>query len=151
MTTLAINTLDNTITQKLHIERSSILLGCRIPIIKVGILTDGNLTITLKLNDTQIHQQSITYQELNELGLYWQGMKAFQFPHPISLRKVNRTSLFDLDIEISTTCTMSGSIYLGLVKEPHPVRVANPGVDFGDNPNRDIWTNPYKIDLVVYK
>lgn len=156
MSTLAVRILDEVVTQRVNIPRSKMIAGFRLSIIKVGTLTDGELNLDVKLNGNVIATKSYSYQELNTLGNYWHGMKAFEFDNPVTLRILSTTDYLTLDLEISTTSSFTDNVYLGLVHEPHPINVnhleGEPYYEtYGNNPSRDVWNNPIKVDMVILK
>lgn len=156
MTTLAIHSLDETVTQRIHITKPKIILGFKVNLIKVGLLTDGNLILRLKHSGGTFGTVTIPYTELNLLGTNWHGQKAFQFDAPININLLYDIDTFYLDVEISTTCTQTKYIYLGLIHEPHPVNI-NHLTDqpyyptYGNDPTIDVWNNPYTIDMITLK
>lgn len=156
MTTLATHLLDTTITQPIRILSSKVIVGIRINLMKVGVLTNGQLTLNVKYLGNIIKTVAIDYTDLNLLGNYWHGMKAFEFDAPLSIKKLSTSSELVLNLEFSTTCTQTNDIYLGLIHEPHPNNVHHLTGEpyyptYGNDSSRDVWNNPYSVDVVILK
>lgn len=148
---LAVDTLDTTKKVTCFFEDSKTLVGCRIHLIKIGTLTDGDLILTVKVNGNQIYQKSIGYETLNTLGNFWHGFKEFQFDKVQSVKKVSTQEKNIVVFEFSTTCTMTDTVYLGLVKETLPTTPIEYTVQPIGSPEHDIWINPFGFELYTYK
>jgi hypothetical protein len=74
---LATNSLDNNspISQKIYLSRSTMIAGFRSHFLKVGSLTDGLLTLDVKVDGVLVTSLTKTYSVMNALGSNWLGVQ----------------------------------------------------------------------------
>lgn len=153
---LAINTLENNspVTQKLFLNKTASILGVRIHLLKVGVLTDGKLQLRIKINSSTVLEIEKNFTELNQLGNYWHGLFAFPLasPLPINVLPKNGSTLIELEFKMFDH-TNSNSNYVALVHSADPTTKIkhNETLDYyssyGTSPSNDIWNNPYGIEV----
>lgn len=156
MSILAVNSLQDSIavTQTIYTSRNITVDGIRVHMLKLGVLTDGTITLLVKVNGTTVKTLTKSYTEFNTLGTEWHGMKSWAFDNPLIIKRL--PTLTENTIEFVLTIsshTDSDTVFLSIVKSSDVVgtiRHIPAGsyyATYGADSAEDVYNNPYDIEL----
>jgi hypothetical protein len=160
MSTFATRNMSNNenIPFKIWFKDNRDFIGLRLHIVKVGVLTDGLLTINVTANSQTIATVTKTYQDINLLGTNWHGMLSLPFSAPVPIR-IDPTIG---QLEVTITATMSSHTdnstkFIAIVHEsdltvPLVHIPANPYYPtYGSDPASDVWHNSFGMEIYTAK
>ena len=142
------------ITQSIYITNNKIIDGVRFHLLKVGNLTDGVLTLDIKVNGSTVASKSRSYIDLNTLGINWHGLASFELQNPCNVKIDPLQSELKIDFTFTlSSYTNSDTLYLALVHETNPITDLRHDVSasyyptYGEDAGIDVWNNPYGLEL----